>query len=102
MKYTIPVLALAVACAFAPGVSAQSKPTDVYVSVVDAKGNAASGMTAENFRIREDGTAREVLKAAPASEPLTVALVVDDSEAASPAIQMIREAMREFLKALDG
>ena len=102
MKYTIPVLALAVACAIAPGVSAQSKPIDVYVSVVDAKGNAASGMTAESFRVREDGTAREVLKAAPASEPLTVALVVDDSEAANPAIQMIREAMREFLKALDG
>lgn len=102
MKYTIPVFALAAVCALAAGVSAQSKPVDVYVSVVDAKGATASGLTAESFRVREDGTAREVLKAAPASEPLTVALVVDDSEAASPAIQMMREAMQTFLKTLEG
>jgi Ca-activated chloride channel family protein len=43
-----------------------------------------------------------VLKAGAATEPLTVALVVDDSQAMQPAVQMIREAMDEFLKALDG
>jgi Ca-activated chloride channel family protein len=103
MKYPLSAaLALAAACALPLIVSAQAKPTDIYVSVVDGKGDPASGLTAEDFRVREDGVAREVLKAGTATEPLTVALVVDDSQAIQPAVQMIREAMDEFLKALDG
>jgi VWFA-related protein len=102
MKYPLPVLALAAASVLPVAVFAQSKPTDISVSVVDSKGNPASGLTAPDFRVREDGVAREVLKAGSASEPLTVALLVDDSEAASPALQMIRDAMDAFLKALDG
>jgi Ca-activated chloride channel family protein len=102
MKHLVSALALAAALAPSPAVLAQSKPTDVYVSVVDGKGDPARALTAEDFRVREDGVAREVLKAGPATEPLTVAFLVDDSEAASPAIQMIREAMETFLKALDG
>jgi Ca-activated chloride channel family protein len=102
MKYPLSALALAAACALPLIVSAQAKPTDIYVSVVDGKGNPSAGLTAEDFRVREDGVAREVLKAGAATEPLSVALVVDDSQAIQPATQMIREAMDEFLKALDG
>ena len=83
-------------------VSAQAKPTDIYVSVVDGKGEPATGLAAEDFRVREDGAAREVLKAGPATDPLSVAFVVDDSQATQPAIQMIREAMETFIKTLDG
>jgi hypothetical protein len=46
--------------------------------------------------------AREVLKAGPATEPLTVALLVDDSQATSPATQMIREAVDTFIASLAG
>ena len=102
MKYPLPVLALAAACVLPVTVFAQSKPTNIYVSVVDSRGNPASGLTAQDFRVREDGVTREVLKAGPASEPLTVALLIDDSAAASPALQMIRDAMDVFFKALDG
>lgn len=102
MKYRLSALALAAACALPATVAAQPKPTDVYVGVVDSKGDPAAGLTAQDFRVREDGVAREVLKAGPATEPLTVALLIDDSEAASPAIQMIREAMDAFFKALQG
>jgi len=102
MKYPLSALALAAACAVPLIVSAQAKPTEIYVSVVDAKGNPAAGLTADDFRVREDGVAREVLKAGAATEPLSVALVVDDSQATQPATQMIREAMDEFIKALDG
>jgi VWFA-related protein len=82
--------------------SAQAKPTEVYVSVLDNKGEPALGLTAADFRVREDGTAREVLKAAPATEPLTVAFLVDDSQAASAGIQMIREGVESFIKGLAG
>ena len=84
MKYPLSALALAAACALPAAVSPRPRPTDVYVSVVDGKGDPATGLTAEDFRVREDGVAREVLKAGPATEPLTVAFLVDDSEATSP------------------
>jgi VWFA-related protein len=102
MKHLFPVLALAAALAPSSPVPAQTKPTDVYVSVVDDMGEPAAGLTAEAFRVREDGVTREVLKAGPAAEPLTVALLVDDSQTATEATQMIREAMEGFIKALEG
>jgi VWFA-related protein len=102
MKYAVAALALAVACAAPLSLGAQAKPTDLYVSVVDGKGDPATGLTAADFRVREDNVAREVLKAAPATAPLSVALLVDDSQAASPATQMIREAVDDFIAALAG
>jgi Ca-activated chloride channel homolog len=102
MKYPRSAVALAAACVVSATLFAQARPTNIYVSVVDSKGEPAVGLTAQDFRVREDGVAREVLKAAPATEPLTVALVVDDSQTASDALQMIREAMDAFFKALDG
>jgi Ca-activated chloride channel family protein len=102
MKYRLSALSMAAACTLSVAVFAQSKPTDVYVGVVDSKGEPAAGLTAQDFRVREDGVAREVLKAGIATEPLSVALLVDDSQAAQPAIQMIREAMDTFFKSLEG
>src|SRR5436190_23255058 len=102
MKYPAFTLALVVACALPAAVFAQAKPTDVHVSVVDGKGDPAAGLTAEDFRVREDGVAREILKVGPATESMAVALLIDDSQASNPAIQMIREAVDNFIKALDG
>jgi VWFA-related protein len=102
MNYRIPALALAVACGVASAAPAQTRPVDAYVSVVDSKGDPASGLTGADFRVREDGVAREVLKAGPATEPLTVALMIDDSQASSRALQMIREAANAFVTALSG
>ena len=102
MKYTVFALALATACAAPALLHAQSKPTDIYVSVVDSKGEPVTGLTAADFRVREDNTAREVLNAAQATEPLTVAFLVDDSQATQRATQMIREAVDTFITALQG
>ena len=102
MKHALSALAVAAACALPSVAAAQSRQTGVYVSVVDSKGDPATGLTADQFRVREDGTAREVLKAGPATEPLTVALLIDDSQAANQATQMIREAVDTFIASLPG
>lgn len=103
MKHALSALAVAAACAFAPSTIAQSRPTQqIYVSVVDSKGQAVTGLDADSFRVREDGNAREVLSAGPATEALTVALLVDDSQATSGATQFIRESVDTFIKALPG
>src|SRR5262245_43475056 len=81
---------------------AQAKPVDIYVSVVDGKGEPAKGLTETDFRVREDGIIREVQKAGVAGDLMTIALLVDDSQAASPALQMIREALDGFIGALEG
>lgn len=102
MKHALPALALAAACALPSSAAAQARQAEIFVSVLDSKGAPVTGLSAEEFRVREEGTAREVLKAAPATEPLTVALLVDDSQATSPASQMIREAVDTFIMSLAG
>ena len=80
----------------------ESRTRDVYVSVVDGNGKAVTGLSTADFVVREEGMAREVLKAGPATDPLTIALTVDDSQASTPYIQFIRDGLNGFFKRLDG
>lgn len=103
MKHALSALAIAAACAFSSPSIAQTRPTQqIYVSVVDKKGEPVTGLGADAFRVREDGNTREVLTAGPAKEPLTVALLVDDTQATTGATQFIREATDTFIKQLAG
>jgi VWFA-related protein len=90
------------ACVLATPLLAQVQNIDVYVSVVDGKGEPAKGLTDTDFRVREDGVVREVKKAGIATDQMTIALLVDDSQAINPALQMIREAVDGFIKAMAG
>ena len=99
MKYG--VLAL-VAALCTPAGALQNKTISLYVSVVDSNEDPVTGLVATDFHVREDGNTREVLSAEPATDPLTIALLVDDSQAATPAIQMLREGAENFVTALAG
>ncbi len=102
MKHWCFALFLGACCIRPQLVIAQTKPTSVYVSVLDSKGEPVTGLTAADFAVKEDNVVREVLKAEPATEPLTVALLVDDSQALTAGTQFIRDAARDFVKGLGG
>jgi len=100
------VVALSIASAVqdpprAPRAS-DKRTRDIYVSVVDNNGKPVTGLAAADFLVREDNVAREVLTAGPATEPLTISLLIDDSESSADAIQHMREALTAFVERLDG
>jgi VWFA-related protein len=79
-----------------------ARTRDIYVSVIDSKGVPVAGLSAADFMVREDGVAREVLKAGPATAPMQIIVLIDDSEAATNAIQRIREGLTAFVDKLQG
>jgi hypothetical protein len=84
-------------------VLAQVNERVAYVSAWDAKTRAPiTGLGIEAFAVREDGTRREVLRVSPASTPMAVAILVDNSAATRDNIADIRRALTTFIKDLDG
>ena len=60
----------------------------LFVSAVDGKGEPVEGLGPEAFVVREDGQRREVLRVSRATEPIDIALLVDNSQAASDDITL--------------
>ena len=82
---------------------AQSVERVLYVNVWDEATRApVTGLGPEAFNVREDGTRREVTRVTPATSPMSVAIVIDNSQAATPTIADLRKALTAFVKALDG
>lgn len=72
------------------------------VAVVDNDGNPVRGLTADEFRIAEDGEAQVITHfLAPDATPLDVALVLDASTSISHWARTVRESAKTFLGALD-
>lgn len=88
-------------CAAALG--AQARERVAFVSVVDRQtGAPIDEVTPRDLVIREDRVSREVLRVARATGPMPVAVLVDNSTAAEPAIADIRNALTSFVTALGG
>lgn len=81
---------------------AQATERTVYASVVDRNDAPVTGLSASEFIVREDDTAREVLRVTPATEPMQIAVLVDTSQAMEEHVLDIRTALRGFFKEMAG
>ena len=94
------LLLLAAALAIAPRVVAQAIQRSMYVSVVNDAGAPVPDLGVSDFVVREDNVAREVLRVAPADEPMQIAVLVDTSQSARDDISHMRTALPAFVTAL--
>ncbi|MFI5179506.1 MAG: VWA domain-containing protein [Vicinamibacterales bacterium] len=75
----------------------------VFVAAAGKDDAPVMDLTAAEFRVREDGTAREILRVGPATTPMQIALLVDDSDVSQRFVTEIREGVSGFIKQiLDG
>jgi VWFA-related protein len=71
----------------------------IYVSVTDTKGNPVTDLTAQNFKVKEGGKDREIVRAEPAKAPPHIALMVEERLSID---QHVREGLFEFVKRMAG
>ena len=101
-----PALALVIAVAVVTGslteraLDAQARERTLFISAVDDKGEPVEGLGPDAFVIRENGQRREVLRVSRATEPIDIALLADNSQAATDEITFIRDALSKFVAAM--
>lgn len=81
---------------------AQATERTVYASVVDKNDAPVPAVAAREFVVREDDTAREVLRVATATEPMQIAVLVDTSQAMEEHLLDVRNALRALFKQIGG
>jgi VWFA-related protein len=79
------------------GTPVEAQTRRVYVAVFDGSGAPVTDLTAADFTLKEGGKAREIVKAAPATAPLQIAILVDDNGTG-----IFRFAVGRFIEALLG
>jgi hypothetical protein len=79
---------------------AQPLLRSMYVSVVNEQGAPVPGLGPSDFIVREDRVEREVLRAAPATDPMQVAVLVDNSAAARDGINDLRKSLHDFINVM--
>jgi VWFA-related protein len=100
-----PILIVTLLCAcalagFRVTTSAQqsaARERTLFVSAVDKDGEPVSDLGPDAFIVREDGARREVLRVSRATEPIDIAVLVDNSTAARDDITFFREAISKFV-----
>src|SRR5690242_6905641 len=85
----------------APAVlQAQALQRSVYASALDPSGAPVPNLGPSDFVVREDKVAREILSVAPATDPMQIALLVDNSQAGEQYTRDYREALPAFIQTI--
>ncbi len=79
------------------GQRSAGRERSLYVSVVDQNGAPIPDLGPSDFLVKEDNVTREVLRVQPATDPMTIALLVDTSIAARDDITHMRQALPPFV-----
>lgn len=77
--------------------ASDTRTREIYLSAVDGRGEPVPGLAPRDVTVREDDVAREVLDVRPATEPLNISLLIDDTQAATDAVQYIRDGLERFI-----
>ena len=96
---TLAGLVIGLAVLVAP-LAAQVNEREMFVSVLDESGSPVPDLQVSDFLVREDGALREVVRVARATAPIQLAILVDTSQAAIPAILHIRNGLHAFVEAM--
>jgi VWFA-related protein len=94
---TVAVVLMGVAAVVSPSVQAQAGERTLFVSALGEDGEPIQDLRINDVIVREDGIRREVLRISRATEPIDIALLVDNSAAADRSILHTREALRRFV-----
>jgi VWFA-related protein len=85
------------AVALSSALLAQSQERVLYATALDAKSKAPlESLSPSDLRITEDGRGREILRVTPATTPMSIAVVVDNQQAAQSTITDLRRALSSF------
>jgi VWFA-related protein len=99
-------LVFAAVCACAASGALHGQATDrertLFVSAVDGKGEPVEDLAVRDFIVTEDGRRREVLRVTPATEPIDIAVLFDNSTASESKILSLREALTNFVSKMAG
>jgi VWFA-related protein len=79
------------------GAAQATREGTMYVSAVNREGEPVTGLGPEDFIIREDGTRREVLRVSRATEPIDLAILLDNSVGATNGVTFLRESLTSFV-----
>jgi VWFA-related protein len=93
------VIVLSIAVSHVTPLAAQAVNRMVYVTITDAKGAPVTDLTPANFKVKEGGKDREIVKAEPAKARAHVALLVEERLASDAST---RAALFEFVKRING
>jgi VWFA-related protein len=94
---TVTLLAAVAGLSTEPYAAQDVREGTMFVSAVDRDGEPVTGLNVDAFQIREDGVRREVLRVSRATEPIDVAVLVDNSAAASDDIIFLRTGLANFV-----
>jgi hypothetical protein len=98
-RRSIGCLAMLLAALLTTSLSAQRITRRIFVSA-RAAGAPALDLTAADFQIVENGTAREVTRAALGKAPMRIVLLVDSSSSMSQMLNHFRAGLTAFFEAL--
>ena len=102
---TLPAVVAAVGCLAGVGLAGVASAQElglIYAAVIDQTGQPVTDLTPEEFQVSEDGNAAEVVSAEVGTEPMKIALLVDNGRRISrgQAINPLRDAVTEFIEAI--